>query len=88
MNQLTKKKIDSHPFVPSLPDFFDENRWLVSDLGLEPDYAHSAYYLNFSKLKQPWFNHAVKRFFYLQAASKSFSSCRSYIIGLVHFSRF
>jgi hypothetical protein len=43
---------------------------LLYDIGLEPDYSHSAYYLNFTKLQQPWFKKAVKHFIYLQAASK------------------
>jgi site-specific recombinase XerD len=88
VNKPARTNINNHPIVSSLPDFFEEDRWPIQELGLEPDYAHSAYYLNFTKLQQPWLKHAVKRFVYLQAASKSFSSCRSYVIGLAHFSRF
>jgi len=72
----------------TMPSFFDNDVWPVKALGLQPDYSQSCYYLNFSKIIQPWFKQAIKKFVQLQSASKSYASCRSYIIGLAHFSRF
>lgn len=70
------------------PDFFAEDRWEAKSLGWNPDNVHSAYHLKFNHLQPVWFKHAVKQFILFQSATKSFSTCRSYIVGLAHFGRF
>jgi len=67
---------------------FENDRWPVELVGLKPSKSQSVYYLNFSRIKLLWLKHAVKRFIFLQAATKSTSSCCSYINGLAHFSNF
>ena len=88
MSMPQKKYLPHRPASSAYPNFFNDDRWEAEKLGLEPDYTNSSYYLNFTRLKQIWLKEAVKKFVYLQAASKSFSSCRSYIIGLANFSQF
>lgn len=68
--------------------WFNNDRWTAEDIGLEPDIAHSTYYIKFCYFSQPWFKRAIKRFVLLQSATKSFSSCKSYAVNLAHFSRF
>ena len=88
MNMLQKQNVSHHPASSTYPDFFDEDRWEAEKIGLEPDHTNSAYYVSFTRIKQTWLKQAVKKFIYLQSASKSFSSCRSYTAGLAHFSKF
>jgi len=70
------------------PDFFDEDYWKAEMLGFKPDNTHGTYHLKFSKLVPLWFKHAVKQFVLFQSATKTFSTCRSYIVNLTHFGSF
>jgi len=69
-------------------DIFGKDIWHANDLGIKPDAAQSTYKLNFNKLNSGWFRELIKRFVYYQSATKTFQSCRSYIVGLTHFSNF
>jgi integrase len=70
------------------PNFFEEDYWQAESVGFKPDGVHSAYHLKFNQLKPSWFKQAVKQFVLFQSATKSFGTCRSYIIGLTHFGGF
>ena len=70
------------------PDFFDKDYWKAEELGFKPDNTHSAYHLKFTQLKPVWFNQAVKQFVLFQSATKTFGTCRSYIVNLAHFGNF
>lgn len=69
-------------------ELFQRDIWKAEELGFKPDTVHGVYQLNFSRLKPEWFKKAVKRFIRYQAATKSFSSCFSYVGRLIHFSDF
>lgn len=71
-----------------LPDFFDGDFWQAQSLGFQPDTVHSTYHLKFNHLQPMWLKQAVKQFILFQSATKSFGTCRSYIIGLAHFGHF
>ena len=71
-----------------LNSLFAKDRWHVDELGLEPDRTHSAYYLDFSHIQQKWLKEAAKRFVRFQSATRSYSSCRSYIAALARFSHY
>lgn len=58
--------------------------WVASDIGLKPDGTHSIYYLNFSKISTQWLKNVAKKFVRLQAATRSFSTCRGYIRSFNH----
>lgn len=62
--------------------------WLASDLGLNPDGVHAIYYLSFSKINTSWLKKAAKKFVRLQAATRSFATCRGYIRSFNHFDAF
>jgi hypothetical protein len=66
-------------------DFFDNDTWLASDVGLSPDAVHSSYSLKFTKISIDWLKHTTKRFIRLQASIKSFSTCMGYIRSLNYF---
>jgi integrase/recombinase XerD len=70
------------------PDFFKRDHWQAEEIGLKPDTVHSAYHLKFHDFKPAWFKRALKQFIYFQSATKTFGTCRSYLIGLKHFSLF
>lgn len=81
----------NHSLPVTKPDEFDfenNDRWPFKVLGLQPDYGHACYYILFERLKVAWFKSSVKKFIRLQATTKSFSSCRSYITGLAWFDLF
>ncbi len=78
--QLSFKNDDS--------DLYQRDIWKAEEFGFKPDTVHGTYQLNFSRLKPNWFKKAVKRFVLFQAATKSFSSCFSYVGRLTHFSEF
>ena len=67
---------------------FHQDKWDAQAIGLTPNPSHSSYGLNFSRFHQGWLKHAVKRFIRLQANTKSYSTCSSYLTGLAHFSEF
>ena len=69
-------------------ELFQHDIWKTEEFGLKPDTVHGIYQLNFSRLKPDWFKKAVKRFVLYQAATKSLSSCFSYVGRLTHFSEF
>lgn len=69
-------------------DLLDKDVWKVEELGLNPSFVNSLYQLNFSKLSPLWFKQAVKKFVRFQSTRNSLSSCRSYIVQLIHFGTF
>lgn len=70
------------------PKLFQRDVWKTDEFGLKPDTVHGIYQLNFSRLKPDWLKKAVKRFILYQAATKTLSSCYSYIGRLANFSDF
>lgn len=66
----------------------EKDRWPVEALGISPDPVHGSYYLDFSHIEQSWLKEATKRFVRFQSATRSYSSCRSYIAALVRFSEY
>lgn len=76
--------------VPSVihDDLLDKDKWLASDIGLKPDVTHSIYSLNFTKITIPWLKLAAKKFVRFQAATRTFSTCRGYIRGFMHFDEY
>src|ERR1700722_15911701 len=69
-------------------EIFQRDIWKTEEFGFKPDTVHGIYQLNFSRLKPDWFKKAVKRFILYQAATKTLSSCFSYLGRLTHFSNF
>lgn len=53
-----------------------------------PDGVHAIYYLSFSKITTSWLKSAAMKFIRLQAATRSFSTCRGYIRSFNHFDSF
>lgn len=70
------------------PNFFDKDYWEAEELGLAPDNTHSSYHLKFTQLTPLWFKQAVKQFVLFESATKTFNTCRSYIVNLTHFGTF
>lgn len=69
-------------------ELLNKDVWLASDVGLKPDGVHAMYYLSFSKLTTSWLKNAAMKFVRLQAATRSFSTCRGYIRSFNHFDSF
>lgn len=83
MNTMTSP----YPSYTSKRDaLLNKDRWNIEELGLLPDNTHSAYYLEFSMIEQDWLKLAAKRFVRFQSATRSMSSCRSYISAISRFS--
>ena len=80
--------IEQQTDCPSKELLFEKDIWKAEEIGLEPNFTHSAYFLNFSKLEPPWLKSTIKQFVKYQAATKTYSSCRSYIVCLYHFGKF
>ena len=76
------------PKISERDKVFTKDRWFVTEIGLEPSYTSGSYSLNFSRIKQDWFKHAAKEFIMLQALTKTYSTCASYLTALSHFSAF
>ncbi len=76
--------------ITSLKDFdFDKNdRWPAETIGHQPDRVQSSYYLHFDHIRPAWLKKTLKKFVRLQATVRTFSSCKSYVIGLAHFAEF
>lgn len=89
-DKMTARKFKETSSIskPIYESWFELDRWHAKNIGLEGDTAHSAYYLNFSRIKQPWLKTAIKKFVLFQSTIKSFASCRSYTANLTHFSLF
>ncbi|PWY54071.1 transposase [Legionella qingyii] len=62
----------------------DKDVWLASDVGLSPAACQGAYYLPFSNVTTTWLKKAAMKFVRLQAATRSFSTCRGYIRSFNH----
>lgn len=81
--EIAHKNTKSHQDI-----LLEKDRWSVSDLGLEADRAHSSYFLDFSKISLAWLKITVKRFVRFQSATRSYSTCRSYIQALTRFNKY
>lgn len=81
-----------HDNVTSLDNTEDElwikDVWNANDVGLKPDTVHSAYYLSFKKITTEWLKIAAKKFVRIQAATRSFSTCRTYIRSINYFDEY
>ena len=64
---------------------WDQDVWLASDIGLKPDAHHGIYHFSFSNISTLWLKKSAMQFVRLQAATKSFSTCRGYIRSFNHF---
>lgn len=82
---ITKSLFDTQS---SVFDFEASDHWPAEKVGLKPDHTQSSYYIQFNRLNPLWLKQAAKKFIRLQACTKSFSSCKSYTVGLSHFSQF
>lgn len=69
-------------------DLLDKDVWLASDVGLLPDVTHSVYSMKFTKIITPWLKTAAKKFVRIQAATRSFATCRGYIRSFNHFDEY
>lgn len=78
--QAYSQKIES-----SHDPLWDQDVWLASDIGLKPDAHHGIYHFSFSNISTPWLKKAAMQFVRLQAATRSFSTCRGYIRSFNHF---
>lgn len=63
---------------------FDKDVWLASDVGLSPSACQGVYYLSFDNMTTSWLKKAAMKFVRLQAATRSFSTCRGYIRSFNH----
>ena len=70
------------------PKFYEKDYWKAEELGFTPDNTHSTYHLKFTSLQPQWLKEAVKQFVLFQSATKTFNTCRSYIVNLTHFGNF
>ncbi|WP_133135920.1 hypothetical protein [Legionella rowbothamii] len=68
-----------------IDELLNKDVWLASDIGLKPDGVHSIYSLSFCKITTHWLKNAAMKFVRLQAATRSFSTCRGYIRSFNHF---
>lgn len=62
----------------------DKDVWLASDVGLNPSACQGVYYLSFVNMTSSWLKKAAMKFVRLQAATRSFSTCRGYIRSFNH----
>ncbi len=69
-------------------DLLEQDEWLATDLGLNPDTTHAIYSLKFDKIKTEWLKLAAKKFVRLQSATRGFSTCRGYIRAFNHFDEY
>lgn len=67
---------------------FAKDIWYAEEVGLKPSDTHSSYRLTFRDIHPLWFKDIIKRFVYLQANTKAYYTCCSYITGLRHFGKF
>ncbi|HAT3884552.1 TPA: tyrosine-type recombinase/integrase [Legionella pneumophila] len=79
ISALTLNKIENN-----IDLLLEKDLWLASDIGLQADATHGAYYLSFSNITIDWLNKAAKKFVRLQATTRSYSTCRGYIRGFNH----
>ena len=66
----------------------EKDIWDVEELGFQPNFVHSRYFFNFSKIKPFWFKQAIKKYVRFQSAKNSLSTCHSYVDKLMHFGNF
>ena len=79
-----KVKLSTHSQISSGDALLNRDEWTAGDIGLSPDVTHAIYYLKFNKIKTDWLKVAAKKFVRLQAATRSFSTCRGYIRSFNH----
>ena len=80
--------IYQHQNNNNIDELLNKDVWLASDVGLKPDGVHAIYYLSFSKITTSWLKNAAMKFVRLQAATRSFATCRGYIRSFNHFDSF
>ena len=79
MSALALNKVENNTDL-----LLEKDLWLASDVGLQADAPHGAYYLSFSNITIDWLNKAAKKFVRLQATTRTYSTCRGYIRGFNH----
>lgn len=63
-------------------DFFANDVWLFSELGVKTPLTKSDYQLNFSGIKQLWLKEAAKKFIHLTSLTRSHGAIANYVTTL------